>query len=116
MRGEREERIDFSAIDPSRDEERWERMIAAVGRRGRAAASAGGVLGQVAAWWRPALAAAAALVLAIAGAGLLAGREPQAASAPGMDPDAALVRWALGDGGGSAWDELALIGGDDGQP
>jgi len=116
MRGEREQRIDFSPIDPARDGERWERMIGAVAARGRAATGAGSVWGQLTAWWRPALAAAAVLAVALAGTALLAGSGGAPAPAPAPDPDAALVRWALGDGGGSAWDDLAVIGGLDARP
>ncbi len=57
-----DERIDFSALDPTADAERFEEIV---GRISAAAAPAlaarrvpAGVFGQVAGWWRPLLAAA----------------------------------------------------------
>lgn len=58
-----EDRIDFSPLDPTRESEKFEeivRSITAAAARELAARSAQtGVVGQVALWWRPLLAAAA---------------------------------------------------------
>ena len=107
--------IDFSCLDPSRDAARWERMIAAVASRARAARGRG-VADQLAAWWRPALAAAAVLAVAFLGAALLSDAPKAEPRASIPERDAALVRWALGDGRTSAWDDLALLGGFHDEP
>lgn len=58
-----DERIDFSGLDPTQDAERFDTIVRSIGvaaagelaaRRARAS-----VVGQVASWWRPLLAAAA---------------------------------------------------------
>ena len=79
---------DLSPLDPERDAERWEALLA----RTRAAAGgelarrafASGPAGPLARWVRPALAMAASLVIAAAGVLAMAEEAPQAASAPGV--------------------------------
>jgi len=66
-----DERLDLSALDPTRDPERFERAVGRImdraalplaARRARLTA-----MGQVTRWWRPMLAAAAALAMAALG-------------------------------------------------
>ena len=79
---------DLSPLDPERDADRWESLLA----RTRAAAGgelarrafASGPAGPLARWVRPALALAASLVIASAGMLALAEDAPQTASAPGV--------------------------------
>jgi hypothetical protein len=67
-----EERFDFSALDPTREPERFETVVRSISaaatpelaaRRARA-----NVFGEVAGWWRPLLAAAAVIGFVSAGA------------------------------------------------
>lgn len=58
--------IDLSPLDPRRDRERWERMVATIVRR--AAAPPRNAWAVLAAWQRPALAAAALVAALSAGA------------------------------------------------
>ncbi len=81
-----EERIDFWALDPTRDSEKFEDTVRSI----RAAAASqlaarrarGNVFGQVSGWWRPVLAAAA--VIGIVSIGALAGTE---ASVPATETE-----------------------------
>jgi hypothetical protein len=63
------ERLDLSALDPTRDQERWERMVGQIMWRSKAelqrrqGAPAFGLFDGLVAWSRPALATAAALTL-----------------------------------------------------
>ena len=79
---------DLSPLDPERDGERWEALLA----RTRAAAGgelarrafAAGPAGPLARWVRPALAMAASLVIAAAGMLALAEGTPQTPATPGV--------------------------------
>lgn len=78
-----EERIDFSALDPTADAARFDGLVRAVRAAGepelRRLRARPGVMAGVVAWTRPALAAAA--VLAALSVGTLA-RQPRAAALP----------------------------------
>jgi len=108
-----DERIDFSSLDPSRDERRWLALADAAAER---ALSAHGLRATVSyklvAWWRPALAAAAAGI-ALA-AWIFAGhsgerREP--GYARGADSAAEFAQWVLSGPASSAWEDVARAGG-----
>jgi hypothetical protein len=61
-----EDRIDLSALDPTRDRERWNGMVASLTERAIARSLARrSVAGQLTAWARPTLAFAAALSLLV---------------------------------------------------
>ena len=77
-----DDRIDFSGLDPTQDAERFDAIVRSItdaaanqlaARRARAT-----VVGQVASWWRPLLAAAA--IVGIVSISALAGTEPLAAT------------------------------------
>ena len=111
---------DLGPLDPRRDAERWEALL----RRTRAAAApelarrrfAAGPVAPLARWVRPALAMAAALVLAFAGVLALAGERPAAqplasAAEPGVGEGIGLpvelAGWVEA-GGGSRADQLLV--------
>lgn len=86
-----DERLDLSALDPRRDPAAHERAVAAIMReagprlvRRRAAVTP---IGQVAQWWRPMLALAAAL--ALAALGVLTRVAPAAAASEAATPGVA---------------------------
>jgi hypothetical protein len=111
-------KIDLTALDPSRDEARWERMVRSVATRGAEGAARrrpGPLLLQLAAWARPALACAAALALAVwVPAWLRASRVETAipAAAP-TDRMARLAAGAASDDAGAATALLLALGDDD---
>lgn len=75
------ERLDLSVLDPGADQLRWERLVrrineAAASELARRAALRGSVVGVLAGWARPMIAAAASVALASASVLALAGREP----------------------------------------
>jgi hypothetical protein len=88
------ERIDFSPLDPSRDELRWSRTIDSLVARAvserRARLS---VERQLLRWARPVLAMAAGLCIAAWTAGLIAG-DRQAQVATVAPPALTLANWA----------------------
>jgi hypothetical protein len=116
---------DLRRLDPARDAERWEALLG----RTRAAAGpelarrrfAAGPAAPLARWVRPALAVAAALVVAFGAALAVAGeRAPSrtaVASEPtvseGMGMPVALAGWVEGPGDGRA--PLVLVPGADGR-
>jgi hypothetical protein len=110
-----DDRIDFSALDPSRDAGRWEALADAVaGRALRERRRSKTVAGQLAAWWRPALAAAAVIAAAVGISSAALGPPREGGPGSTRDSDAAFVAWALGGPTGSVWDELERAGGCDG--
>jgi hypothetical protein len=110
-----DERIDFSSLDPSRDGRRWDALAARVADRAHASfARSRTVSGQLLAWWRPALAVAAAAAVAVWIVAAAAGPGRTADAGKAGDVDAAFARWALGERGASAWDDVASAGGDHG--
>ena len=80
------EPIDFSPLDPSRDQVRWERMVRAVAARGRAVRRP-----PILRYARPALAVAAIVALAVWAPLLI--RRPGAEVAT-SDPATSLADWA----------------------
>lgn len=108
---------DLSPLDPGRDPERWEALLA----RTRAAAAgelarrafAHGPAGPLARWVRPALAMAASLAVAAAGVLALAEASAQPAAAPGV-AEAMGVPFAMTvsaeEGASDAADQLLLPG------
>lgn len=59
-----EDKVDLSPLDPARDPARWDTLVRGVASRALAAHRARNTLAfQIAAWGRPALAAAAALAI-----------------------------------------------------
>jgi hypothetical protein len=107
-----DDRIDFSAIDPSRDGKRWERMVASLAdRAARAARTPRSVPAQAAAWMGPSLALAAGVALLVWLTAPSAPPSPRPASSVSReDPAFALQRWALGESGRSVWEELDMLG------
>jgi hypothetical protein len=86
-----DEAVDLSALDPSRDTKRWDRLIASVA--GRALASRRQrmtVSYQLLSWARPTLAVAAAAALAVWAGALLGGQD----ASHSADPAIQLAQWA----------------------
>ncbi|MBI2894024.1 MAG: hypothetical protein HYY06_10765 [Deltaproteobacteria bacterium] len=105
-------RIDFSPLDPSRDPERWRRMIDSITARALAARGPGSIPQQLLAWSRPALAMAAALTLVIWGAAWASGPEP--APQARTEPAVTLAAWAADDELPPATEILQILGGQNG--
>ena len=104
------DRLDLSALDPSRDPERWERLVRSVASRGLARARlGGGVRAQLVAWWRPALALAAAAVALAWLPSLLPA--PRAATSV-ADPVLSTTSWLLRERSPETAAALASIGVD----
>ena len=93
------QKIDFSALDPSRDAKRWESLIESVASRAVAARRRQVSLPyQLMAWMRPALAiAAAAAVVTWVGALTSSGTDSAAALESEEHPAFVLSRWAMAD-------------------
>jgi hypothetical protein len=93
-----EDKLDLSPLDPSRDGERWERLVQSVASRAlRAHRARLTVTGQMLAWARPVLALAAAVSLVSWGGALaVSGRSTQG-SQPQVEPTQQLASWALND-------------------
>jgi len=101
-----DERIDFGPLDPSRDRERWRRLVASVAHR----AGEPGLARQLVDWGRPALLVAAALALLVWTAALL---RPPAVAAP-SGAAALLSEWAQRDEVPATTKILEVLGGEDG--
>lgn len=109
------DRIDFSALDPSRDAERWDRLVRATAARAMEARRPAHVLAGLVASWRPALAlAAAAAVLAWVPA-ILSTRGSSAEKATPPDPVLSTASWALRARSEAAADLVEAIGADHGR-
>jgi hypothetical protein len=106
-----EQKIDLSVLDPSREPERWEKLIRSVARRALAARRRRLTVGyQLLAWARPALAIAAAAAL-VSWAGNLASPGPTATVAESEeDPAIVLARWASSDERPPATKILRVLG------
>jgi hypothetical protein len=91
--------IDFSALDPARNQVRWERSIQALVARGYAERRRRYVLEQeLLRWARPVLAVAAALCLIVWTAGYLRGtRAAIPARSSALPPALTLATWAAND-------------------
>jgi hypothetical protein len=102
------DKIDFAALDPSRDGRRWEEMVASIAQRA-ARRRPRSIPGQLSAWARPALAAAAALALLVWTAAFVSGR-----AVDETDPTALLSQWAMTDEVPAPATIIEVLGGDDG--
>jgi hypothetical protein len=91
------DKLDFGALDPTRDEARWERMVAETARRGlEQQRRAHTVSRQLVAWGPAAVAAAAVVALTIWGAsGAARGRAAERSRE--AEQAALLLRWAAND-------------------
>jgi hypothetical protein len=112
-------KIDLTALDPSLDQVRWERMVRSVAVRGAEAAARrrpGRLTLQLAAWARPALAFAAALALLVWVPSWLrrTPTAPATAAAAMSDHAARIAAWAASDEPASANALLLALGDDDG--
>jgi hypothetical protein len=91
-----DDKLDFSALDPTRDRVGWERRIASVATRGLAARRRSlTVTQQLGAWQRPVLAVAAALAAA-SWLGVFAG-ERWGSVEPQESAEVVWSRWTLGE-------------------
>jgi hypothetical protein len=95
------EKIDFGPLDPTKDEQRWQRLVAETtsrvrSQRGRRAPT---VSGQLVAWGGPALSLAAALALVVwSGSLWVHARTAERTRAVVRSEQAAqLLQWALND-------------------
>lgn len=108
-----DDRIDFSALDPSRDRARWEQQIAAVTARALAARRGPRRADGLRFWSRPGLAAAAALALITWGATALRGCTPSARPAAAQaNPIANVISWSRGGTPTNAYELLEVIHGE----
>ena len=109
-----DERIDLSALDPSRDAARWDQMIESVAARALEARSRPSPVALQVVAWAPAalvLAAAAALVVWLAPTG----SGTPAATPPAQQPAAfALAQWASSGELPKTAELLETLGGDHG--
>jgi hypothetical protein len=104
------EKIDFAALDPSRDPRRWEQLVGDVARRGLEARRAASVTRQLVAWARPALAAAALVALVV---WLIAALRPAPTAVAAARPADALTAWAWNDELPATATILETLGADD---
>jgi hypothetical protein len=110
-----DEKIDFSFLDPSRNTTRFDALVEDVVLRAFAARKGPATVSdQLLAWWRPALAAAAALAIIVWIAAMSPSGSRDRGARRESDGDAAFVQWALGERSSSAWEDVARAGGDDG--
>lgn len=106
-------RLDLSALDPTRDALRFERMARSVAAKAVERRKLADPLGEVVRWWRPALALAATLALVFWAPSLLGSSTSSSSTsdeAASVDPSTTLLTWASGEGPSSAADVLATFG------
>lgn len=106
-----EERVDLSNLDPTRDPQRWDRLVESIASKAWAARQRRlTVAHQLVVWARPSLmaAAVAALLPWIAALAGETGSEPQAAI--DADPAYVLAQWAETDERPSASRILQVLG------
>jgi hypothetical protein len=90
--------IDFSALDPSRDQLRWERTIQGLAARAHAERRKRfAVEHELLRWARPVLAVAAAFCLIVWTAGYLVGGRRSATAVEATTPALTLAAWAATD-------------------
>jgi hypothetical protein len=115
-------KLDLTALDPSRDQVRWDRLVRSVAARGAEAAARrrpGWLALQLSAWVRPALACAAgAALLAWVPTWLRPAPAESTASAPARtealaDRAALLAAWAASDEPAAASTLLLVLGDHD---
>ena len=108
-----DERIDFSALDPSRNELRWQRAVemlvgqALAERRRRLS-----IEQQLLRWARPVLAVAAGLGIVAWTAGLLSANSSQQVSSVQQPPALTLANWAANNQIPEPSDLLGTLGGN----
>jgi hypothetical protein len=111
-------KLDLTALDPSRDQVRWDRLVRSVAARGAEAAARrrpGWLALELSAWVRPALACAAGVALLVwVPTWLRAPPAPvPATSAATADRAALLAAWAASDDPSSASTLLLVLGDHD---
>ena len=93
-----DERLDFRALDPSVDADRWNRIVASVAMRGMAARMAAvsrpSILELLAGWRRPALALTAILALVAVPVLLFVDPAPESDGTGKTEVALAVVDWA----------------------
>ena len=102
-----DEKIDFGALDPSRDAQRWERMLSSVIDRVHKKRRPRSISLQLVSWARPTLAIAASLALVV-WVGALVGRSPRT-QPPELTQ--AMSQWLV-NGDASAAEQLIEVMGD----
>jgi hypothetical protein len=100
-----DQKIDLTALDPSRDRARWAELVDTITTR-VAQARRPSVTRQLLVWARPTLALAAAVALVVWGSALLGARESEAEAAPAD----LLARWAQNDEVPAATQILDVLG------
>ena len=109
-----EEKIDLSPLDPSRNEQRWNRSADSIATRAWKAAKRVSFRRQLIAWARPAIAFAIVIaVMSVTGAYFF-GHKNITQGVENMEPAMALVSWAAGDPAPSAAAILEVLGGNHG--
>ena len=107
----KDDRIDLSTIDPSRDTQRWDRLVASVASRAIEARQRRMTISrQLVAWARPVLAIAAAVALGIWAGALLNADRNEAATATREDPVYTLAGWAITDQVPSTTEIMKVLG------
>ncbi len=116
-----DERIDFSSLDPTQDAERFDAIVHSItdaaanqlaARRARAT-----VVGQVASWWRPLLAAAAIVGIVSIGALARSGTtaattETEVGLAEAIGMPQQIAEWVLTEDVPTPAELLVVLGGD----
>ena len=103
-----DEKLDLSALDPTKDALRFERMVRSVAAK--AVEQRVSPLGVAVRWWGPALALAAGLALAAWIPSMLGSSASSTSSQTSSDPGATLLTWASGEGPSSADAVLETFG------
>ena len=101
-----DEKLDLSALDPTRDELRFQRMARSLAARALELRQQADPFSVAVHFWRPALALAASLALLAWAPSLLSSK----AQSRTTDPGATLLSWAQGAGPSSAADVLDIFG------
>ena len=105
-----DDKLDLSALDPTRDALRFERMVRSLSAKAvEQRSQQADPLSFAVRWWRPALALAACLAL-LAWVPSLWGASGSSGQATTSDPSTTLLSWASGEGPTSAADVLATLG------
>lgn len=107
--------IDFSALDPGRNQIRWERLIQKVAAEAHAEQRRRMALQeQLLRWARPVLAVAAALCLLVWTAGYVVSPRPATTTAqsPSQPPAFALASWVANDRIPESSELLSTLGGN----
>ena len=106
-----DEKVDLSSLDPTMDQQRWDRLVGSIADRAWSARKRRLTVPlQLVTWARPVLAVAACLALVPWGASLLRNGESEQPSASQQDPAYLLARWAAEDEKPSPSEILRLLG------